>query len=311
MGLFSGIADLAGSLVSGDWMGALGAAGGIGDAFSARSLEKDARKDLRWINAQNLAEAERNRQFQDKQAQDSRTFAQNILTSQQNFTQNMSNTAYQRAVADLRKAGLNPMLATGHPASTPSGGSAASIPIGGGAVGKAMPVVAQAATTAAQVRAVDAEAALKTAQQRVANSQAILNMASAQKAEQDARTGVSTAAHLDAMSKRIDRLLPAELEKYTEEIVNIFRDSMLKDAQTESERARVRDITAATKEKSSRTQLLQLESLMKSLDMNRAKNESQAQKSWFMKNIAPYLKSIGIGAGAAQSAASAKIMLAR
>ena len=72
------------------------------------------------------------------------------------FQANLSNTAHQRAQADLRAAGLNPLLAAGSPASTPGGAQARHENTGA--------ALAQGASAQAQVRQVKAQTALVKAQ---------------------------------------------------------------------------------------------------------------------------------------------------
>lgn len=75
----------------------------IGGTFgSAQALMDFNREMMREANKFSAEEAQKNRDWQ----------------------QEMSSTAFQRAVEDMKKAGINPILAAGSQASTPSGSAA-------------------------------------------------------------------------------------------------------------------------------------------------------------------------------------------
>lgn len=108
MGLFSSLGTVVGTMVGGPFGPAIGGAiGGALDSSQERGYAED-RQDS--ANQYSSAQALANREFQER----------------------MSNTSYQRGMADMRAAGLNPMLAFSQGGASVPSGSMASYPTGAG-----------------------------------------------------------------------------------------------------------------------------------------------------------------------------------
>lgn len=231
----------------------------LGSFFGQQSANAANAKEAAKARDFNAAEAEKNRQFQDR----------------------MSSSSWQRGVKDIEAAGLNPALAYGQGgASSPSGSTgSASAPHLESSLGAGVSSAQRALSMAAQVEQMKAQKAATAAQVSESLARADLTRA------QGEQVRLMMAPQLNEVLARTSLAgESATRQKYEASFLmnSIPARTALLQAQWESSMASAQATRALLPIRGTQADLLRL-------SLPRAKNEAEAAKTWWGGNVSPYL----------------------
>lgn len=246
---------------------------------------------------------------------------EDIAAQNRQFQHNESSTAYQRAVADMQAAGLNPMLAYSQGgASTPGGAMATMQNALGSGVNTAYAgtrLEQDLANLRAQERQTDAQTGKVVEEQRqvaadtaLKDSQALVNAAMIPKIAAETKQSVSSAAQLDQAANRIvaelsEGLPGAQASQARAGAAEAAArvKSGLYPAQAYSARQAGRHAGAQVPVEFERAKLYGAEAVLRELDRNRGTAYSDFYGTRWGRTT-PYIDSAGSAVNSAASAAA-------